>query len=62
MSIKTCVVMGTFQIGNSEQGNFFESATFGLDSKFATAHDFIQYLRRDFLKGCRYRITDVIIG
>lgn len=61
-NVKTCVVMGTFEIGE-EKGNFFESDVFGVDCRFSTAHDFINYMRKDFLKHTsKYHITNVVIG
>lgn len=63
MEVKTCVVMGYFTIGDSEQTTMFESAEFGYLCEYQTANHFITSVREMHKKnGSRLTITSVVIG
>jgi hypothetical protein len=62
MTVKTCVVIGHFELGVSE-GRVFESAPFGYQCEYATAHHFITTVREMHrASGSKLTITNVVIG
>jgi hypothetical protein len=62
MTVKTCIVMGHFELGSTD-GVVFESAVFGYSCNYDSAHSFIQAVRDSHHKiGSKLTITNVIIG
>lgn len=60
--VKTCVVIGHFTLGCNE-GNIFESAEFGYNRHYATAHEFISSVTDMHRKsGSSWVIKQVVIG
>lgn len=63
MTVKTCVVFLKFKMkGENDYTNVVENSVFGSDCTYATAHDFIQAIKKMHRHSYIMEITNVVIG
>jgi hypothetical protein len=62
-NVKTCVVIGYFTMESGDSGRIFESAEFGGNMQYETAHDFIEDVKKTYRGRVReWVIKQVVIG